>query len=242
MPRLLRRIEPDLVYHVLNRGNRRMRIFRKPRDYQAFLVCLTQALARYRVELLAWCLMPNHWHLVLRPRGEDQLQQFMRWLTVTHVRRHHGHYGQATGHLYQGRYKHFCVEADDYFLNLCRYVEANALRGKLVSQAQQWPWSSLHQRLHRVAEPPLCDWPMDRPRAWTALVNEAMPQEQLQQMREHLKRDRPLGSEKWTKAIAARLGLEQTLRPRGRPERPMESLSPRQRRRREAKLIGHNGK
>src|ERR1700693_2465779 len=105
MARPLRYIIPNVIYHVLNRGNRRMRIFRKPRDYQAFLDCLSEGLKRYRVDLLAWCVMPNHWHLVLRPRGDKQLQEFMRWITVTHVRRHHGHHGGISGHLYQGRYR-----------------------------------------------------------------------------------------------------------------------------------------
>ena len=144
MPRPLRIIEANQIYHVLNRGNRRMTIFRKPQDYQAFLDCITEAMGRFRVDLLAWCIMPNHWHLVLRPRGDDQLQRFMSWLTVTHVRRHHERHGGGSGHLYQGRYKHFCVQQDDYFLTLCRYVEANPLRARLVERAERWPWSSLH--------------------------------------------------------------------------------------------------
>jgi REP-associated tyrosine transposase len=92
MARPLRHIVPDLICRVLNRGNRRRPIFRKPQDDLAFIECLAQASERYRVELLARCLMPNPWHLVLRPRGERQLQEFMRWLTVTHVRRHQGHH------------------------------------------------------------------------------------------------------------------------------------------------------
>jgi putative transposase len=219
-----------------------MRIFRQPQDYHAFLECLGQGLERYRVDLLAWCVMPNHWHLVLRPRGQRQLQEFMHWLTVTHVRRHHGHHGQASGHLYQGRYKHFPVAEDSYFLALCRYVEANGLRAGLVAIAEAWPWSSLHQRLHRQSHPPLTDWPLDRPRDWTALVNEAMAPQQLQQLREHVVRDRPLGTPAWVGRMAIRLGLVQTIHPRGRPPRPISSLSPRQRRRRKAQKAGQNGR
>ncbi len=166
----------------------------------------------------------------------------MRWITVTHVRRHHGHHGSAGGHLYQGRYKHFCVEEDFYFLTLCRYVEANPLRVRLVADARRWPWSSLHQRLNRVKNPPLADWPLDRPRHWTALVNETMDPTELKRLREHVVRDRPLGTDSWMRKMAARQHLEQTLRPRGRPPRPVESLSPRQRRRRAAKADGQNGK
>jgi putative transposase len=170
----------------------------------------------------------------------------MRWITVTHVRRHHGHHGGISGHLYQGRYKHFCVEEDSYFLALCRYVEANPRRARLVSEAQRWPWSSLHQRLNRMENPPVREWPLDRPRNWTILVNEALDDTELQRMREHVIRDRPLGTLPWMRKMAIRQHLEQTMRPRGRPPAPVESLSPRQRRRRLAaeadEANGRNGK
>jgi putative transposase len=194
---------------------------------------------------------------VLRPRTADALQRLMQWVTLTHVRRHHGHHGAAgggggsgsSGHLYQGRYKHFPVEADDYFLTLCRYVEANALRAGLVTRAEAWQWSSLHQRRHRrsarlpspSSSPKLCDWPVDRPANWLRLVNEAVPQRQLELVRQCVTRDRPLGSAAWVKRTARRLGIEQALRPRGRPRRPTYTLSPRQRRRRKAGEIQRIG-
>jgi putative transposase len=227
---------------VLNRGNGRRRIFRKPGDYQAFLIVLAEALRRYRVDLLCWCLMGNHWHLVLRPRGENQLSRFMQWLTITHVRRHHGQHGQSSGHVYQGRFKSFPVEDDSHFLTLCRYVEANALRANLVERAQDWPWSSLHQRLYRTCEVPLVDWPVDRPDHWTTLVNTAMAEPELNQVRQSVQRERPLGRLAWVKKMARRLGLEQTLRDRGRPPKPLDQLSPRQRRRRKKAEVGQNGR
>jgi putative transposase len=241
MPRPLREIEIGVIYHVLNRGNRRMRIFHKPGDYEAFGKVLTEGLERFAVDLLAWCMMPNHWHLVLRPRREGEMQKMMQWITGTHVRRHLVHYGQDSGHLYQGRYKHFPVEDDSYFLTLCRYVEANPLRAKLVERAEEWQWSSLYQRMHRQSEPPTAQWPLDRPARWTALVNEPMPAEQVKQIREHVVRDRPLGSPRWMKKMAQKLGLEQKLRPRGRPPQPIESLSKRQQRRRKRLEEGQKG-
>ena len=106
-----------------------MRIFRKPGDFEAFERVLAEGMERYAVELLTYCLMPNHWHLVVRPNTDQSLGQWMRWVGVTHVRRHHEHYhSRGGGHLYQGRFKSFPVAEDDYFLALCRYVEANPLR------------------------------------------------------------------------------------------------------------------
>jgi putative transposase len=243
MPRPPRRVPPGLIFHVLNRGNGRRTLFGKDADFQAFLNVLTQGLERYAVDLLCWCLMGNHWHLVLRPRKAGELQRLMQWVTLTHVRRHHGHHRGigGGGHLYQGRYKHFCVEADDHFLTLCRYVEANALRAGLVKRAQDWRWSSLHQRLRGGNIPPLAEWPVDRPAEWVRLVNEAVPARELKRVRESLARDRPLGSAAWTTRTARRLGVAQSLRPRGRPRRPMKTLSPRQCRRREAAEGGRNG-
>jgi putative transposase len=241
MPRPLRQIQTNVIYHVLNRSNRRMMIFNKPADFRAFVETVNQALDRFDVDLLAWCLMGNHWHLVLRPRRAGQLQAFMQWISITHVRRHLARRGRSSGHLYRGRYKHFPVQADAHLHTLLRYVEANALRAGLVRWAENWRWSSLYQRLHRRTAPKLSDWPVDRPRDWTRLVNQALPEAELIRVRRSIERDRPLGSDSWMKKIAARLGLGQKLKPIGRPRKPMEKLSARQKRRREKEKSGQNG-
>lgn len=147
MPRTARAAEAGMVYHVLNRGNGRMRLFHKPGDYEAFEQVLAEGLARYPVELFTYAIMPNHWHLVVRPTSDGALGRWMGWIGVTHVRRHHEHYHRrGGGHLYQGRFKSFPVAEDEYFLTLCRYVEANPLRARLVERADAWPWSGLARR------------------------------------------------------------------------------------------------
>ncbi len=108
-------------------------VFRKAGDFAAFERVLAEGLERYPVQLLTYAILSNHWHLVLRPKTDAALGQLMGWMCVTHVRRHHEHYHtRGGGHIYQGRFKSFPVAEDDYFLTLCRYVEANALRGNLV--------------------------------------------------------------------------------------------------------------
>src|SRR5271166_3463026 len=175
MPRTARATEAGMVYHVLNRGNGRMRIFHKPEDFAAFERVLAEGLQRYPVELFTYCLMPNHWHLVVRPRTDKALGRWMGWVGVTYVRRYHEHYqSRGGGHLYQGRFKSFPVEEDDYFLTLCRYVEANPLRAGLVERAEDWQWSGLWRRARGEADedsPVLSPWPVERPRNWTARVN-----------------------------------------------------------------------
>src|SRR3954451_7836901 len=129
MPRTRRQIEGGMIYHVLNRGNGRRMLFTKEADFRAFIKIISQALERFPVDLLAWCLMGNHWHLVLRPRTDQALSRMMAWMTVTHARRHHMHYpNPGSGHLYQGRFKSFPVQDDEHFLTVARYVHANPRR------------------------------------------------------------------------------------------------------------------
>ena len=136
------------VYHVLNRANGRLPIFHKDADYAAFERILGEALEHVPgVRLLAYCLLPNHWHLVVWPRRDGELSDFGHWLTLTHTQRWHAHHHDiGAGHLYQGRFKSFPVARDEHFLRLCRYVERNALRAGLVRRAEAWRWCSLGRR------------------------------------------------------------------------------------------------
>jgi putative transposase len=219
MPRTARAVEAGTIYHVLNRGNGRMQLFHKPGDYQAFIKVLSRALELYPVDLLTYCLMPNHWHLVVRPREETGLAKFMGWVGVTHVRRHHEHYhSRGGGHLYQGRFKSFPVQDDGHFLTLCRYVEANAVRAGLTTSAEAWEWSGLAQRIAKAPVPPMSVWPVDRPANWSRLVNAGVDGSNLLQIRTCVIRGRPWGTDSWVAATAKRLSLEFTLRNPGRPK------------------------
>jgi putative transposase len=213
-----------MIQHVLNRGNGRMKLFHKPADYDAFANLLADAGERFPgVRLLAYCLMPNHWHLVLRPKAAGELSAYMRWLSNTHVRRwrQHGH-SVGQGHVYQGRFKSFPAQDDRHYLTLLRYVEANPLRAKLVRSAERWRWSSLGATLSPDGRPLLDDGPLPRPADWLKIVNEPMEAQTLASARESVKRGRPFGEAAWVKRTAARLGLDSTLRPRGRPKKKKE--------------------
>jgi putative transposase len=219
MPRIARVAAGGLVQHVLNRGNGRMTLFRKPADYAAFATLLADAGERVPgCRLLAYCLMPNHWHLVLRPAADGDLSAYVGWLTNTHVRRWRQHtHTVGQGHVYQGRFKSFVVQDATYFLTLARYVEGNARRAKLVDRAEDWPWGSLAAPAAPDGRPLVSVWPVPRPRHWLARVNEPLPAERLAAVRTALARGRPLGDESWVATTAARLGLGFTIRPRGRP-------------------------
>jgi putative transposase len=228
MPRPRRAAEGGLIYHALNRANARPALFETDEDYAAFARALAQAVARHDMRLLAYCIMPDHFHLVPWPRDDGDLARFMRWLTLTHTQRRHAHHRTAGGgHLYQGRYQSFPVRSDGHFLSVCRYVERNALRADLVERAQGWRWSSLGAR--RAAtdadRPALTPWPIARPRDWTARVNRAFGPRAEEAIVRSIRRGQPFGAESWQTEVAARLGLESTFRPRGRPRRSPDAGS-----------------
>lgn len=223
MPRRLRQATGGLVYHVLNRAVGRARLFQKQADYAAFEQVLEQAWARLPTRLLSFCVMPNHWHLVLWPRDDGELSEFLRWLTVTHTQRWHAHRHTAgTGPLYQGRFKSFPIQEDAHLLTVCRYVERNALRAGLVERAEDWRWSSLWRRRQDEPTPwllELADWPVRTPRDWVAAVNRAQRGPKIEALRRAIARGAPYGERGWQEQTAQRLGLESALRPRGRPQR-----------------------
>ena len=153
MPRPRRLTPGGVVYHVLNRANGRRGIFDSAGDYLAFEQILADVQQRVGTRILAWCLMPNHWHLVLWPHRDGELSNFLRLATVIHAQRWHAYRGTAgTGHLYQGRFKAFSVQEDAHFLTVCRYVEANALRAELVARAENWRWGACGNPVPRNPE------------------------------------------------------------------------------------------
>ena len=222
MPRAPRAAVGGLVYHVLNRANAGMTIFQADEDYAFFEEILDAARRRTGTRLLAYCLMPNHWHLVLWPRRDGELSEFMRWLTLTHTQRWHAQRDSAgMGHVYQGRFKSFPIQSDEHLFTVCRYVERNALRAGLVRTAETWRWCSLWRRGHgdQAARELLSDWPVAPPRGWRRLVNEPQTGAELAAVREAVQRGRPYGGPTWLRRTVAKLGLEATIRPRGRPRK-----------------------
>jgi putative transposase len=187
-----------------------MKLFEKDEDYIAFEKVLEETWERTEIRILSYCVMPNHWHLLLWPREDGELSEVMRWLTVTHTQRWHAHYHTSgTGPLYQGRFKSFPVESDEHYLTVARYVERNALRANLVERAQDWRWSSLWRQRARDKSlgKLLTEWPVPRPSDWTRRVNRPLTEGELDSLRRSVRRGRPFGSENWVQSIATQLCL-----------------------------------
>ena len=222
MPRTARLAPGGLVYHALNRAVARLPLFETEGDYEAFDRVLAEAHDRVPTRILAYCVMPTHWHFVLWPGEDGELTAFLRWLTHTHTMRWHAsHRTVGSGHLYQGRFKSFPVQTDRHFYSVVRYVERNPLRANLVERAEQWRWSSTWRRRFGDANANalLSPWPAPIPPDWLRQVNRAQSEAELESLRRTVCRGCPYGNEQWQKNAAIRLGLVHTLRPRGRPKK-----------------------
>ncbi len=221
------------AYHVLNRSVGRRLILTRDGDFLAFEHVLAEALDRSsgRVRLLAYCLMGNHWHLVLRTMHDGELSPFMKWLTLTHTQRYQVSHGRVgDGPIYRGRFKSFVLEQDEHLLTVCRYVERNAARAGLVQRAEDWRWSSLWRSRQAVPGQidgsdyslPQSPWPVTggRPKHWLRTVNTPLNEAELQAMRRAVGRGRPYGSESWQQRQIKRFNLHSVMRPPGRPRNP----------------------
>lgn len=216
MPRTARASVGNVCYHVINRGNGKARVFHNNGDYAAFNALFDEASARLSMRLLAYCLMPNHFHLVLWPRGDGDLSRWMQWLMTAHVRRYHRLRG-TSGHVWQGRFKAFPIQKDEHLVTVLGYVECNPLRAGLVERAEEWAWSSLRMRQGRDPETVLDKGPAPLPRNWTGFVNRPQTGTELDHVRRCVNREAPFGNVDWARNTARRLGLESSLRPLGRP-------------------------
>jgi len=196
MPRKPRLTFGNQVYHVLNRAAGKRILFRTPSDYRAFEQVLREACARTGMRVLAYCSMPNHWHFLLWPVANGDLQRFMQWLTATHARRWNTARGRVGhGAVYQSRFKSIPVSSDTHLLVVWRYVERNALRANLVRAAEDWRWGSLWHRSRQSDLLVPGPWPL--PQNWVDLVNMPQTEAEVRAVREHVAAALPYGSGLW---------------------------------------------
>src|ERR1700730_6735261 len=141
MGRMPRPIADGLVYHALNRGNNRAAVFRTDADRTAFLHALGQTQLRYPFRLYGYCLMTNHFHLLLAPGPGQSISRILQSLTVAHTWRYHRRHG-TVGHVWQGRFRSPVIQEDEHARTVLRYIEANPLRAGMVADLAGYAWSS----------------------------------------------------------------------------------------------------
>jgi putative transposase len=227
MGRLPRTIDDGLVYHALNRGNDRADVFSDDADRFAFLDALAKARERYPFRLFGYCLMTNHFRLLLRPEPGQSISRILQSLTVAHIWRYHKRH-LTSGHVWQGQFESPVIEDDTHLLVVLRYVEANPAGVKIVNDAVDYRWSSYfcHAPGHDDALlSPFTEWDelgrteAERRRRWRTNVHARQGEAELPSVRDSLRSARPLGTLEWTANIAQRLNIDLLPRPRGRPRK-----------------------
>jgi len=225
MGRLPRTIDDGLVYHALNRGNNRVDVFTDDSDRVAFLEALAQTKDRYPFRLFGYCLMSNHFHLLLRPETGSSISRILQSLTVAHTWRCHKRH-QSSGHVWQGRFKSPVIQDDAHLLVVLRYIEANPLRAKIVADPGDYRWCSFQCHGMGQDDPLLSPFPewdelgrteVERRKRWRTKVRAEQEENELAAVRKSLRGGWPFGAPEWTEHMAERLNIDLSPRPRGRP-------------------------
>jgi putative transposase len=219
MPRRPRRATGQYVFHVFNRAIQTLTLFERPRDYEAFLRVVQEATEQCPMRIIVYSLMPTHFHLALWPLDDTGLSRFMQWLTATHARRwRESTRSSGRGALYQGRFKAIPVQRDYHLIRMCRYVERNALRAKLVRRAEDWPWSTASPEAAAEHRPQLTAWPVPKPADWLEVLNVPEPEKDLHEIRQAIRNNVPFGQKAWRNRAIKELEWP-CLRGRGRPRK-----------------------
>lgn len=218
MPRMARLVVPGVPHHVTQRGNRRQPTFFSDADYALYLKLLRHWSAEAGTAIWAWCLMPNHVHLILVPSDADGLRAA---LGETH-RRYTRHVNQREdwrGHLWQSRFAS-CPMDEDHLLACARYVELNPVRAGLAARPEQWRWSSARAHLGMGPDGVTDVAPLaDRVPDWRALLDAGLPDSAREAIRAGERSGRALGGKAFLADLSARAGRDLTPRARGRPRR-----------------------
>jgi len=172
MPRTSRFTQTGTIFHVVNRGVDRRRLFFEPADYESFIRLLEYGKERHDVSVLGMCMMPNHFHALLQPHQPGALSAYLHVVQGCYACDLRSHtQSKGHGHVFQQRFWSGAIFDDHHFLAALRYIEANPVAGQLVARAEKWPWSSLTLRddpADRVLDP----LPFALPSRWTDIVNE----------------------------------------------------------------------
>lgn len=208
------------IYHVLNRSVAKQHIFKTPEDYKLFEDVLTETVEITETKLLAYCVMSNHWHIVLQTRNDGDLSTFMKRLSAVHTQRYRSitkTIGQ--GPVYQGRYKSFIVDQDNHLLSLLSYVERNPLAANLVKNPLDYRYSSLYRRYKGTSKEKeiLANWPMEEPEDYLSIIKKPLSNTETEKLERSLQKEVPFGDEAYVLHNAKKFKISNILRGKGRP-------------------------
>jgi putative transposase len=215
MARLPRIVIPGLPHLVTQRGNRQERTFFNDGDYKAYRQLIAEAALKTQTEVWAYCLMPNHVHMVLVPSHTDGLRGTLAEAHRRYTTRINKRNGW-TGHLWQGRFGAVVLD-EEYLIDAIRYISLNPVRAKLVEKPEQWPWSSVSAHLKGRNDALVSVKPvLERVPDFNLLLTEELPEQAAMDLRRAETIGRPLGNEAFFNDLATRLGFDPRPQRRGR--------------------------
>ncbi len=221
-PRVARCVVPGVPHHVTQRGNRRQLTFFEQSDFQRYKALLRRGCEVHSVRLWAYCLMPNHVHLILEPSDEHSLAKAMGWIHQRYTWRVNQRMGWR-GFLWQGRFWS-CPLDERHLRASAKYVLLNPVRAGLVERVEQWPHSSLQAHSSGQSDGLVELHPLAaRIPDWSEFLAEPVEREAEHKLRRYSRSGLPLGDESFVRDLERRLGRSLTLRQRGRPKRGPES-------------------
>jgi len=223
MGRIARVVAPGQPHHVTQRGNRRQKTFFNDEDHRAYIELMREWCGRHAVRVWAYCLMPNHVHLIVVPPSEDALGRAVGEAHRRYTRRVNFRKGWR-GHLWQGRFASFVMD-EPYLLAATRYIERNPVKAKLASAAEDWPWSSAAAHVDARRRDALAEraWLRERTAGWVCTWREYLAEAGdaalAAALRRHENTGRPLGDRPFLERIGALLGRDLLPGKRGRPRK-----------------------
>lgn len=221
MPRGPRIDVGGYVYHVINRAAGRRTIFPDSGAYQSFEDLLIEGQKTWEMPMLAYVIMPNHWHMLVYPKKDGDMGKYFHWLTTTHACRLRAFRNTiGEGPVYQGRYKSFLIDTDAYLLTALKYIERNPVRAGLARTPEEWKWGSANRRIFGTEQERalLAPSPVPLPDAYRAWINAGEEEEALEQIRNSVTKGIPFGGDTWRDEMITKFALRHTTRLAGRPK------------------------
>ncbi|MFZ6006188.1 MAG: transposase [Nitrospirota bacterium] len=219
MPRIARAVAVGFPHHIIQRGNNKEKVFFEEEDRQKYLELLKKYSDKWECPVIAYCLMGNHVHLLVRPKREESLYKMMQGLTLCYTQHINRKY-EKTGRLWESRYHSCIVDREHYLWAVARYIEQNPKRAKIVKKEEEYPYSSAKAHIEGKRDDILGGKLLNdnQRKDYIAFIRESITEEEIQRLKYSTRTGRPFGREEFIKRMEKKLNKRFILQRPGRPK------------------------
>ena len=220
MPRIARAVAAEFPHHVIQKGNNREKGFFDEEDKEKYLLLLKKYTGKWDSPILAYCLMNNHVHLLLKPQKEEALYKAMQGVTLCYTQHINRKY-QRTGRLWESRYHSCIVDKEKYLWAVARYIEQNPVRARIVKKAEDYKYSSAKAHIRGIEDEVLGEELFEerQRKDYRKFIRSGIPEKEINSIRYHASTGRPFGGEDFIEKIGKKLKRTFFLNPVGRPRK-----------------------